>query len=888
MTQPDGSTTIAQSGTAGSQQSKPKPGRRGLRIVAWVFVGILVIALVAAGLGVWTVQRSFPTVSGAVSVEGLAGEVTVQRDSRGIPTITAQSSGDLFFAQGYVHAQDRFWEMDFRRHLTSARLSELFGESQLGTDTFLRTLGWHRVAEQEVQALDAETRGYYEAYADGVNAYLAEHQGAELSLEYAVLGLQNSEYAPEPWKPADSVAWLKAMAWDLRTNIEDETARALEAQFLDTEQLADLYPGYPFDEHPVILAEDPAGENVLAAREHVDATTAGAPLGDRIETAVSAMGGAALTQLLEKVDGIITAQGEGVGSNSWVISGEHTSTGKPLLANDPHLGAELPSVWTQMQLRCATLTDECPFAVAGFSFSGLPGIVIGHNDDVAWGFTNLTTDVADLFIEATDGDRYWYDGEWRDMTTREETIQVANGEDTVITVRETVHGPVVSGLTDDFTAIATSPFTEQADGTITALGTGALEPEPGLENAAVTLRWTALDAGSTAKAIFALNTAQDFTDFRYAASLFDVPAQNLIYADTSGNIGYQAPGRLPIRADGQQGFLPTPGWDSSFDWQGFIPFEAQPWIYNPGSGYIVTANNAIVNDEYPYFLSRDWDYGYRAARITELIEERIAEGPLDASDLAEMQMDNEMPAADTLKQAYENLDTDDDALQAALNLLANWDGQNDQESAAAAFANVLWEQVTAELVAGHGGDIPRDDQSRFARVFELQLADPESQWWTDGDSASQQELFERAADKAIAEIQELQGENQANWNWGELHALSLTHGTFGESGIAPIEVLFNRGPYAASGGPGVVNATGWELGQGYETVTVPSMRMVIDVSDWDASTWQNLTGQSGHAFHKHYTDQTEGWAQGEQYTWAYTPEAVSTGTADTLILRPAE
>ncbi|WP_246454412.1 penicillin acylase family protein [Leucobacter denitrificans] len=474
MTQADSSTAIAQSGTAKNRQLKPKPRRRGLRILGWVFVCIVVIALIAAGLGVWTVQRSFPTVNGTVSVEGLADEVSVQRDSHGIPTITAETSDDLFFAQGYVHAQDRFWEMDFRRHLTSARLSELFGESQLGTDVFLRTLGWHRVAEQEVEALDAETRSYYEAYADGVNAYLAERQGAELSLEYSVLGLQNSDYAPEPWEPADSVAWLKAMAWDLRTNIEDETARALEAQFLDSKQLEDLYPGYPFGEHPVILADDPAGENVLAANAHASITASDAPLGDRLDSAVAAMGGVALTQLLEKVDSIITAQGEGVGSNSWVVSGQYTATGEPLLANDPHLGAELPSVWTQMQLRCAELTDECPFDVAGFSFSGLPGIVIGHNQDVAWGFTNLTTDVADLFIEATSGDRYWYDGEWRDMTTREETIRVANGEDTVFTVRETIHGPVVSGLTNDFTAIAASPFTEEADGTIIALDAAAL------------------------------------------------------------------------------------------------------------------------------------------------------------------------------------------------------------------------------------------------------------------------------------------------------------------------------------------------------------------------------------------------------------------------------
>lgn len=886
------SATEQQQSTQSRSRRQLTKRRRVFRALAWVLAVIVVIALLAAGFGVWTIQRSFPTTKGTIEVAGLSQPVTVQRDAHGIPTVTADSSADLFFAQGYVHAQDRFWEMDFRRHMTSARLSELFGESQVGTDTFLRTLGWHRIAEEEVEALPEETRSYYESYAAGVNAYLDEHQGAELSLEYAILGLQNPGYKPEPWEPADSVAWLKAMAWDLRTNIEDETARALQAQFLTADRLADLYPGYPFDEHPVILAEDPAAEKVRGVAL-LSATDSGndASLQERVSDAVSTMDTVSFTELLQKVDALIADQGEGVGSNSWVVSGEHTTTGKPLLANDPHLGASLPSVWTQMQLRCSTVSAECPFDVAGFSFSGLPGIVIGHNQNIAWGFTNLTTDVADLFIESVEGDRYWYDGAWQDMNVREETIRVAGGDDIQITVRETVHGPIVSGLTGDFTAIADGPVTEPEPGALETVGPGATGPSvpesmPYSESA-VALRWTALDPGTAAEAIFMLNTAENFADFRLAAHSFDVPAQNLIYADPEGNIGYQAPGRLPIRAEGQQGYLPTPGWSSDYDWQGYVPFEEQPWSYNPESGYIVTANNAIVNDDYPYFLSRDWDYGYRAARIDELLSAKIAAGPVSATDLAELQMDNLMPAASALKQAYKGLTSDDPDLQEALEMLANWDGQNSMDSAAAAFANVLWDQVTERLVDGHGGEIPRDDQSRFARMFEIQLETPESTWWTDGGSSSQEQLLMSAAGDALAELTELQGSDSARWSWGRLHALPLTHGTFGESGIAPIEALFNRGPYPTSGGSGVVNATGWRLGEGFATTTVPSMRMVIDVSDWDASSWQNLTGQSGHAFNKHYVDQADGWSRGEQYPWAYSQSSVDDTTLHTLSLMPS-
>ncbi|QIK62674.1 penicillin acylase family protein [Leucobacter viscericola] len=883
LTQPTDSPELEDASR--NPKAKKRPRRRLRRALLIVLSTVVVIALAAIGFGTWTVTRSFPQVSGEIAVaaaqggEGLRSDVTVQRDERGIATITAENTGDLFFAQGFVHAQDRFWEMDFRRHMTAGRLSELFGESQLGTDKFLRTLGWHRIAEKEVDALPAETRAFYQSYADGVNAYLKERQGSGLSLEYAVLGLQNADYTPEPWTPADSVAWFKAMAWDLRTNIEDETERALLAQKLDTPTLKQLYPEYPFGEHPVILADDPAGAAVMSEAKKE-------PSG--VET-VAAADVSSLTDAVDQVDEMVADQGEGVGSNSWVVAGEHTATGKPLLANDPHLGAALPSVWTQMQLRCKTVTAECPFDVAGFSFSGLPGIVIGHNQHVAWGFTNLTTDVADLYVERVSGENYLQDGKQHPIETREETIKVAGGKDVPLTVRSTGHGPIVSGLTPDFTAIADNPRVGDGVGAAEK----AVEPSAGAQSEgdeyALSLRWTALDVTTTPEAIFKLNTATNFTQFRAAAKLFDVPAQNLIYADLEGNIGYQAPGKLPIRGAGD-GWLPQPGWDSAYDWQGFIPFEDQPTTYNPKSGYVVTANNAIVNDNYPYFLSRDWDYGYRAARIVELLENKIDKGPVTAKDMAQIQMDNQFPAAKSLQQAYANVSVDDGDVNKALSMLKDWNGQNDPDSAAAAFANVLWRHVTAQMVDEFDVDVPRSSQSRFAVVFEQQLNDPESKWWQsakNGNASNRQEFFELAAKQAYKELVKLQGDNPKNWNWGKLHALSLTSGTFGQSGIAPIEWLFNRGPYSVGGGSGVVNATGWSLDDGYETTTVPSMRTVMDPSDWDASTWQNLTGQSGHAFSSNYTDQTEGWAKGEQYGWAFSPGAVKATTTNTLVLRPA-
>ncbi|MBW9120221.1 penicillin acylase family protein [Microbacterium trichothecenolyticum] len=833
-----------------------------------IVAGIVVLALIAVGFVAFTAQRSFPQLSGEVKAAGLEADVTVQRDVLGIPTITADSSHDLFFAQGYVHAQDRFWEMDFRRHVTSGRLSEMFGESQLGTDKFLRTLGWHDIAEQEVDALDDTQRAYYDAYADGVNAYLADHQGADASFEYAVLGLQNSGYEIEPWTPADSVAWLKAMAWDLRSNIESETERAVMAPDFTEAEIDQLYPGYPFDRNPVIVPEISAVPAVGTAPE-TDAATA-------------AIEWTEVGSVIEAVGELVGDTGEGIGSNSWVVSGSITDTGMPLLANDPHLGASLPSVWHQIQLRCSTVTEECPFDVAGFGFSGLPGVVIGHNARIAWGLTNLTTDVTDLYLEKIEGDSYWYDGTLVPLQTRTETFKVAGGDDVQLEVRSTANGPIVSGLTDDFTAIADAPYTGTG-GTVTEPPADA----PGGEDA-VSLRWTALQPGTTASAIFALNTANDFDDFRAAAALFDVPAQNLIYADVDGNIGYQTPGKLPIRGAGD-GSMPQPGWVSTYAWQGYIPFEELPVSYNPADGYIVTANNAIVAADYAYPLTRDWDYGWRAARITELIERAIAQGPLTADDLNAIQADNYSFIGMRLTAAYADITTGDDETDAALELLQQWDAQNNADSPAAAYANVLWDTL-AENVFVHGREnaAPLTGQGRQFLIMDTMLEDETSPWWTNEELGvdGMTDMLKRSAIDAYERLVDSQGDNPSRWNWGSLHALPLENESFGQSGIGAIEWLFNRGPFPVGGGSSVVNATGWDLGSSFSTVTVPSMRMIIDLSDFDDSRWNQLTGQSGHAFHTNYIDQVASWQEVELTPWAFSPGAVDASTTDTLVLTP--
>ncbi|MDH6236152.1 penicillin acylase family protein [Cryobacterium sp. CG_9.6] len=853
--------------------------RRLRRLFAGLGV-LLTVMLVVAGLGVWTVTRSFPTLSGEVAIAGLQEPVTVLRDEAGIPQITASTASDLFMAEGYVHAQDRFWEMDFRRHVTAGRLSELFGESQVGTDTFVRTLGWRAVAEAEVALLDPETLGYFQSYADGVNAYLKTHRGADVAVEYAVLALQNPGYEPEPWTPADSVAWLKAMAWDLRSNLVDEIDRAQLATALDSTQISELYPAYPYDSHPTIVGGPPAA--TTAATTSTDTGAADAPATVFAASAGYASALASLQSSLESVPELLGPAGGDIGSNSWVVAGNLTDTGKPLLANDPHLGPALPSVWYQVGLRCSTVSAECPFDVAGYSFSGLPGVVIGHNARVAWGFTNLGPDVADLYLERVTGDTYEYDGAQKPLLVRSEKITVAGGPSVKITIRATEHGPIVSGLTGtEFPGIATD-----------YPAAAGLAADPATVDPAVTtelsLQWTALTPGRTASAIFALNRATNWDTFRAAAANFDVPSQNLVYADVDGNIGYQAPGIIPIRVTGN-GTVPVPGWTSQYGWSGYIPFDELPQVFNPPSGYIVAANNAAVGPDYPYLLTADWDRGYRADRITQHLTTLIDAGtPLTVNLMSEIQADNYSAIAAALVPALQAIAVTGQAADAQ-QLFEGWDFTVAADSAAAGYFNLVWHTLLSEVfddTLPDGTEMTGSARS-FAVVTQL-LADPSSPWWTNKrlGTVNQAGMLKRVLEDAAAEGATRMGNDVSTWDWGRIHTLVLTNQSLGKSGVAPIEWLLNRGPYELGGGSSVVNAQGSDASVGFEVDWVPSMRQVISLGDFDQSTWINLTGASGHAFHRNYVDQTPLWQNHETRPWAFTPIALKTAATHTLQLTP--
>ncbi|MFJ6707130.1 MULTISPECIES: penicillin acylase family protein [unclassified Streptomyces] len=918
--------------TTGDKPGKSgrKKGRRARLIVLVLVLAIVGGVAYGAYWSISTVRASFPQTKGSLTLKGLSGPVTVKRDGNGIPQVYASSDQDLFMAQGYVQAQDRFYEMDVRRHMTSGRLSEMFGKGQVKNDEFLRTLGWDRVAKQEYDTkLSDSTKKYLQAYSEGVNAYLQGKDGKDISLEYAALGFVN-DYKPEQWTPVDSISWLKAMAWDLRGNMQDEIDRALMTSRLDAQQIKDLYPDYPYSRNKTIVQEGQYNEISQAFEQSGTGSTSGststsgtsAGTGD---TSSSSTTGSALTSqlaglynVLDDVPTAVGVNGQGIGSNSWVVGGKYTITGKPLLANDPHLSASLPSVWYQMGLHCTTVSSKCQYDVTGYTFAGMPGVVIGHNADIAWGMTNSGVDVTDLYLEKVSGDGYQYDGGTKPFTTRTETIKVAGGASKKIVVRQTADGmPLLSDRDDELVQVGKKASVANA------------APDRG-DGYGVALKWTALEPGTTMDAVFALDKASDWTGFRAAAAQFDVPSQNLIYADTKNHIGYTLPGKIPTRSSADDGSVPAPGWDSKYRWTGYIKQDELPYEYDPERGYIVTANQAVVDKKYPYTLTTDWGYGTRSQRITDLIESKIKDGgKISTDDMRQMQLDNSSEIAKLLVPKLLKIDIGDKDVREAQKLLEGWDYTQDSDSAAAAYFNSVWRNI---LKLAFGNKLPKElrvkgqclwveradstgpvdddtkvrecgeraaDQAqpdggdRWFEVVRNLMDKPDSDWWKTPAGAGDRpkadtmdQLFQRAMIDARWELTAKLGKDIDTWSWGRLHRLFLKNQTLGTDGPAVVKYVLNRGPWKLSGGEATVNATGWNAAGGYGVVWVPSMRMVVNLADLDKSKWINLTGASGHAFSAHYTDQTGKWAAGELLPWSFSDKAVDKSTGDTLVLKP--
>ncbi len=831
-------------------------------------VGILLILLVVVG-GVWItrlVQNPYPQTSGTLQLPGLQAEVTIYRDDLGIPHIYAANEHDLFYAQGYVHAQDRFWQMEFWRHIGAGRISEITGEPGVENDTFIRTLGWNRVAEFNAayyEQNEPEAWAVLQAYADGVNAYVDQNRD-RLSLNQSVLNLVNEPWEIEPWTPKNSLSWAVVMSYDLSSNFRDEISRVETAQLLGDEKMRELIPPYPAS-RPVIV---PTTEQFQESSRLPLSTIAW----DKINTSV-------VGTIPDK--GFAFGISDFAGSNSWVVNGENSETGAPLLANDPHLGMQMPSIWYQVGLHAPGIE------ATGFSFAGTPGLPIGHNNAIAWGQTTSNPDVQDLYIEKINPDnpnQYEFMGQWEEMTVITEVIKVNGGDDILLPVRITRHGPII---------------TEQYE--------NLDQTQP------LALRWSLYGEPHTLlKSVYLLLKAQNFEDFRTAMSFWDLPSQNTVYADVEGNIAYQMNGRIPVRP--HDGSMPVPGWTGEFEWERWIPFEEQPALLNPEQGFIVTANNAVVDREYAYPVGDDWDNGDRAQRLTMLMEEALAvDGKVGISDYQTMQYDSQSLLAMDYLPVLAALQSDNPTTQAALDRLKGWDGQLRRDSTPA----VIWEIFNAELaralladdyavalealppkpvIEGEAEEDPVEPEDYVRNNTPTRLllhslaANENSALWDDVTTSateSRDQILLNAMDATVASLTEMLGGNMDEWQWGKLHQSLFVSNPLGQSGIAPIEGLVNRGPFPTDGGTSVPNANGWAWSNPSRVTGHVSMRMIVDFSDFTNSLAIHSTGQSGHPYHRHYDDMIQMWINGEYAPLRWGDDAIQATATETLILQPA-
>ena len=761
--------------------------------------------------------------------------------------------------------------MDFFRHVGNGELSEMFGQSQLETDLFLRTLGWGEIAEAEARKLPADIAGYLDAYAEGVNRFSGDRRGGELSFEHFVLRLISRAYSPDAWKASDTLAFTKVMAWDLSGNLDEEIERSILAGVMAADRVEELFPEYSTG-FPVIA---PSSEQATA------------PTTDRLDLDLVTPDLRDLRASLRTLHALVGARGSEIGSNNWAVSGDLTSTGMPMLANDPHLGIAMPSIWYEVGLHCREVSRACPFDVVGFSFPGAPGVVIGHNADIAWGVTNLNPDEMDLYVEKinpANPNQYEYMGQWIDMDIRTETIVVAGAESERLIIRSTIHGPIISDTyepLEDFEA--------------SSLAVSSLAPPTGVpEQYAVSMSWTALDESTIAEAILGINVASDWNEFREAAAKWDIAAQNLVYADTSGNVGYQSTGRIPIRTQGD-GRWPVPGWTGEYEWAGSIPFNDMPSIFNPARGYVASANQPLVDDAYPYFIHADVAYGYRADRIETLIES--ADVPIDAAYMRMMQSDARSAAAEITVPYIIGLEADSEAVDLATTVFGSWSfGSDDPLSDAyqmkagtpgAALFGSFWRHLMIETFHD---DLPEEAYpsggGRWFRVIDNLLDEPEASWWDDANTdevEGRDDMLVRVLEAAIDEI----GDDPERWDWTDMHTATFANASLGQSGLPPLEWILNSGAHGVAGANSILNATSWDAtNDTYDVTVLPSMRMIIDLSNLSASTAINTTGNSGHPNHDHYDDMIERWVVNDPHPMRWTRDDVEDAEESTLIIFP--
>lgn len=773
---------------------------------------VLLLAAVAGGI-YGAARSSVPAYSGELSFEGLQGEVKISRDERGVAYIKASNKDDLFFAQGYVHAQERLWQMDIYRKAHAGRVSELIGEDMLEMDTLTRTIGLQGVTDEIIAMTSPETLDVVKSYVRGVNAYLDE--GA-LPPEIRLLG-----YEPEPWTVEDVVGSVVLVAYEMGLNWTDETKRLAMQEGLEKHLFEDILPPYDgWDTTPVWQEE---------------------------QTEIY-FNNSDLTALLEKGRPGKNISLPKLGSNNWVISPERSATGTAMLANDPHTEMSLPPIWFENQLEV-----EGEINIYGWSIPGGPGVVAGQNDNIAWGITNIG-DVQDLYMEKQHPDNPYLfkkDDEWYEAEVVTEEIKVQGRDPVELEIIITRNGPLIS------------------------------------QDPPVSFCWTGYDLqGSAVDAILNMNLAENWDDFRQALFSYTIPTQNVVYADTEGNIGFRTVGQYPVRSKGV-GAVPVPGWDSDYEWDGYIPMEELPELYNPPQGYAVTANHKVTGDDYPYIIAYDYAPPYRMQRIVDVLESKEK---LSVADFKELQNDwynrhasERLPTwIDSLKQNKDKLDTIENK---ALSIASDWSSWpvNDPELAGPAIFQVWYLNFMEEVFRDEMGDELYQTFTGSAylayNALEYLLEREESPWFERGMDHMLLESFIRT----VKELTDSHGDEPSQWQWQQLQQVSLEH-LMGEVDI--LRPIFCRGPFPYGGDHMTVGRAAYSLHDPFNVLFGASMRYIAVMNPEIEAYGVLAGGQSGHFMSPHYDDQVEAWLKGEYYPLILSADKLDDGITEELIMTP--